>query len=114
MLVERYLALYRRFAGGLGAGAAVEASLGQVAEVLFCSERNAKLILRKLTERGFIEWKAGRGRGNRSQITFREDREKLLLDLSRQYAEDGEYNKAFQLLQSFGEESSASDKFTQP
>lgn len=111
LTIERYLTLYGRFASELGAGAAAEASLEQVAEALYCTERNAKLVLRKLTEEGFIEWKAGRGRGNRSQITFREDREKLLLDLSRQYAEDGEYNKAFHLLQSFGEGSAANDKF---
>ncbi|GMK39933.1 ABC transporter substrate-binding protein [Paenibacillus sp. CCS19] len=111
LALERYLTLYRRFAGELGAGAAVEASLEQVAEVLHCSERNAKLILRKLTGKGFIEWKAGRGRGNRSQITFLQDREKLLLDLSRQYAEEGQYNQAFHLLHTFGEGTAANDKF---
>ncbi|WP_127529369.1 SgrR family transcriptional regulator [Paenibacillus kobensis] len=109
--VERYLTLYQRFAGELGAGATVEAALEQVSDALYCTERNAKLILRKLTEKGYIEWKAGRGRGNRSRITFREDREALLLDLSRAYAEDGEYNKAFYLLQTFGEGTAASEKF---
>lgn len=111
LTIERYLTLYGRFASELGAGAAAEASIEQVAEALYCTERNAKLVLRKLTEEGFIEWKAGRGRGNRSHITFREDREKLLLDLSRQYAEDGEYNKAFHLLQTFGEGTAANEKF---
>ncbi|MGO4108541.1 ABC transporter substrate-binding protein [Paenibacillus sp. YAF4_2] len=111
LTIERYLTLYGRFASELGAGAAAEASLVQVAEALYCTERNAKLVLRKLSEEGFIEWKAGRGRGNRSHITFREDREKLLLDLSRQYAEDGEYNKAFHLLQTFGEGTAANEKF---
>lgn len=111
LALERYLTLYQRFAGGPGAGTAAEASLEQVAEALFCTERNAKLVLRKLTEEGLIEWQAGRGRGNRSQITFREDREKLLLDLSRQYAEDGEYNKAFHLLRSYGDGTLANEKF---
>lgn len=111
LALERYLALYNRFAGGHGAGGTAEASLEQVAEALFCTERNAKLVLRKLTEEGLIEWQAGRGRGNRSQITFREDREKLLLDLSKRYAEDGEYNKAFHLLQTFGEGTAANEKF---
>ncbi|MCM3631138.1 SgrR family transcriptional regulator [Paenibacillus glycanilyticus] len=111
MALERYLTLYNRFAGELGAGATAEASLEQVAEALFCTERNAKLVLRKLTEEGLIDWRAGRGRGNRSHITFREDREKLLLDLSRQYAEDGEYNKAFHLLQTFGDGTAANEKF---
>lgn len=111
LTIERYLTLYRRFAGELGAGATAEASLEQVAEALYCTERNAKLVLRKLTDKGLIDWQAGRGRGNRSQITFREDREKLLLDLSRRYAEDGEYNKAFQLLQTFGEGTAANERF---
>lgn len=111
LTIERYLTLYGRFASELGAGAAAEASLEKIAEALYCTERNAKLVLRKLSEEGFIEWKAGRGRGNRSQITFRKDREKLLLDLSRQYAEDGDYNKAFHLLQNFGEGTAANEKF---
>ncbi|WP_244935526.1 SgrR family transcriptional regulator [Paenibacillus glycanilyticus] len=111
LALERYLTLYNRFAGAPGAGATAEASLEQVAEALFCTERNAKLVIRKLTEEGLIDWQAGRGRGNRSQITFREDREKLLLDLSRRYAEDGEYNKAFHLLQSYGEGTGANEKF---
>ncbi|MGG1633643.1 ABC transporter substrate-binding protein [Paenibacillus sp. NRS-1760] len=111
LTIERYLTLYGRFASELGAGAAAEASLEKIAEALYCTERNAKLVLRKLSEEGFIEWKAGRGRGNRSQITFQKDREKLLLDLSRQYAEDGDYNKAFHLLQNFGEGTAANEKF---
>ncbi|TCM91051.1 MarR-like DNA-binding transcriptional regulator SgrR of sgrS sRNA [Paenibacillus sp. BK033] len=111
LVLERYLTLYNRFAGEPGAGATAEASLEQVAEALFCTERNAKLVLRKLTEEGLIDWQAGRGRGNRSQITFREDREKLLLDLSKRYAEDGEYNKAFHLLRTFGEGTAANEKF---
>lgn len=111
LTIERYLTLYRRFASELGAGAAAEASLEQIAEALYCTERNAKLVLRKLSEEGFIEWRAGRGRGNLSRITFLEDQEKLLLDLSRQYAEDGEYNKAFYLLQTFGEGTAAHLKF---
>ncbi|WP_245772913.1 SgrR family transcriptional regulator [Paenibacillus catalpae] len=89
LTIERYVTLYGRLASEVGAGAAAEASLKQIAEVLYCTERNAKLVLRKLSEEGYIEWKAGRGRGNRSQITFREDREKLLLNLSRQYDDPG-------------------------
>ncbi|GLX68672.1 ABC transporter substrate-binding protein [Paenibacillus glycanilyticus] len=111
LALERYLALYERFGRELAAGVAAEASLEQVAEALYCTERNAKLVLRKLEEEGLIEWQAGRGRGNRSHITFREDREQLLLNLSRQYAEESDYNAAFQLLQTYGEGTAASDKF---
>lgn len=41
-----------------------------LASVLCCTPRNVKFILRKLEEKGFIQWQAGRGRGHTSAMTF--------------------------------------------
>lgn len=109
--LERYLTLYRRFAAEGGPGGATEASLEQVAEALFCTVRNAKLVLRKLADEGLISWQAGRGRGNLSTIAFLADREALLRDVLRAYVEAGEFNKAIQMLQTFGEGTGVDDQF---
>ncbi|WP_232696849.1 ABC transporter substrate-binding protein [Brevibacillus daliensis] len=45
-------------------------SISQLAQLLCCTERNAKLIIRKLEDQGVIKWVPGRGRGNRSQLIF--------------------------------------------
>ncbi|MFD1956485.1 ABC transporter substrate-binding protein [Paenibacillus thailandensis] len=109
--LERYLELYERFGNAGGAGASAETSLGQIAEALYCTERNAKLVLRKLEEEGLIEWKAGRGRGNRSRLVFLADKGELLFGASKSYAEAGEYNKAYELLRAYGGDTGAGERF---
>ncbi|WP_169081444.1 ABC transporter substrate-binding protein [Paenibacillus sp. PL91] len=110
---ERYLLLYTKFAGADGAGKAVEVSLEQLADALFCSTRNVKLILRKLEEEGFIDWTAGRGRGNRSQITFLLAKEKKLLELAQQLATKSEYKQAFEFIDRYGEGTAARSLFAE-
>ncbi|NBD25815.1 ABC transporter substrate-binding protein [Paenibacillus glycinis] len=108
---ERYLALYASFAGEAGAGHPVEVSLEQLAGALFCSSRNVKLVLRKLIDDGFIEWHAGRGRGNRSQITFLFDKAAKLLEIAKELARKGEYKRAFELIEHFGAGTEARERF---
>lgn len=42
----------------------------QISEILHCSLRNTRLLLKKMSSEGFIEWTSGKGRGNRSLLTF--------------------------------------------
>lgn len=42
----------------------------QISEILHCSLRNARLLLKKMDNDGFIKWAPGKGRGNRSHLTF--------------------------------------------
>ncbi|MEV5028056.1 SgrR family transcriptional regulator [Paenibacillus sp. LPE1-1-1.1] len=99
---ERYLLLYTKFAGDDGTGKRIEISLEQLSDTLYCTPRNVKLILRKLEEEGFITWIAGRGRGNRSHMIFLVAKEKELLELGQQLALKGEYQRAFEMIESFG------------
>lgn len=110
-LLDQYLTLYKRFAANGDGDAFAEASLGQVAEALYCTERNAKLVLRKLLQEGLIEWQAGRGRGNRSRLAFLGDKEELLFGVSREYAERGEFNKDYDLLRKHGIDTVANERF---
>ncbi|MFB9326203.1 ABC transporter substrate-binding protein [Paenibacillus aurantiacus] len=103
LTTERYLTLFNRFSRGAAAGIPIEATLDEIAEVLYCTSRNARLIVRKLEEEGLIEWKPGLGRGNRSQVVFRIDQEAYLLEIARGQAESGDYKQAFDLLEAYGQ-----------
>ena len=111
LVYERYLTLYASFAGEAGAGHPVEVSLEQLAEALYCSSRNVKLILRKLIDDGFIDWHAGRGRGNRSRITFLFDKATKLLEIAKELARKGEYKRAFGLIEVYGAGTEAREMF---
>lgn len=54
-------------------GEAVSITIDRLTELLHCTPRNVKLILRKLSEDGFIQWQAGHGRGNPSQMILLKD-----------------------------------------
>lgn len=111
-MIERYTVLFDKFAGPQGeVGTDVEVSLEQLAETLYCTVRNVKLIIRRLEEEGWIAWQAGRGRGNLSRLTFLADKEDLILQQAQQCAERGEYKQAFDLLHAYGEDTQVKRKF---
>ncbi|MBD2869959.1 SgrR family transcriptional regulator [Paenibacillus arenilitoris] len=101
---ERYLTLLTKYAGtDETAGKEHEVSLEELSEALYCTTRNVKLIIRKLEEDGLIRWNAGRGRGNRSRLSFLVGLDRKLLELSQQSALKGEYKYAFELIRKYGE-----------
>jgi MarR-like DNA-binding transcriptional regulator SgrR of sgrS sRNA len=110
---ERYLDMYQRFVGRDGVGLPVEVSLEELAETLFCTTRNVKLVLRKMEEDGWINWLPGRGRGNRSRLVFLSEKDSLLLELSKKMAQRGDYKQAFELIHSHGEGTSVKERFTE-
>ncbi|GKU78809.1 ABC transporter substrate-binding protein [Paenibacillus sp. L3-i20] len=110
---ERYLILYSKVAESDGEGIPLEVSLEQLSEALFCTQRNVKLILRKLEENGLIKWSAGRGRGNRSKITFLANKDEKLLQLAEMTALKGEYKQAFEFIQMYGDGTSVRQHFVE-
>lgn len=46
-------------------------SIVELAQTLCCSLRNVKHLLKKMESSGFILWEPGKGRGNRSKLTFK-------------------------------------------
>ncbi|MCJ8011004.1 SgrR family transcriptional regulator [Paenibacillus sp. KQZ6P-2] len=111
LLNQQYLMLYDRFSEGKESGIPIQVTLGELSAALFCTVRNAKLILRKLVEEQLIEWLPGRGRGNYSQITFHAGKEDFLFNLSVDLAKNGEYKQAFEVLSEYGGGTLAKDRF---
>ncbi|MFD0587184.1 ABC transporter substrate-binding protein [Paenibacillus sp. GCM10027627] len=110
---ERYLMMYTKIAGEAGPGKPIDVTLDGLADVWFCTQRNVKLIVRKLEEDGLIHWQAGRGRGHHSRITFLAAKEKLLLDTAQSLAAKGEYQQAFEWIDRFGEGTSVRHQFVE-
>ncbi|MFD0693192.1 ABC transporter substrate-binding protein [Paenibacillus sp. GCM10027628] len=75
-----------------------------------CTPRYTKLIVRKLTELGWVDWKAGIGRGNTSMLTFLTESEDILLQEVKSRMEQGHVKEAMELMNRFGNEA-AKDQF---
>lgn len=108
---EQYLMLHSRFSDGKQSGMPIEVTLEDLAQALYCTVRNAKLILRKLVDEGWVQWLPGRGRGNYSRITFLAGKEEFLLNLVVELAKSGDYRQAFQTLGAYGSGTQAKEQF---
>lgn len=72
--------------------------LEEITEVLFCTRRNARIVLNKMEEQGWIEWHPSPGRGKLSQLIFKRSRADVSENLARRYLEEGKIGQALQVL----------------
>lgn len=68
---------FLRLHGYYGYEPSVQITLDELALTLECTHRNALNIIRKMEASGWIEWRAQRGRGKRSELLFRVDPEEI-------------------------------------
>lgn len=108
---ERYLTLLDRFLGSSELESPVEVTLENISAALYCTTRNAKLILRRLEQEGLIAWKPGRGRGHKSQISFFAPKEDYLFKLLQQTAAEGNYKSSFELMGEYAGNTDAKERF---
>jgi len=108
---EKYLMLLNSFGARAIIGSEIPATTDEVSAALFCTPRNAKIVIRKLVEEQLIRWHAGSGRGNVSRIVFLKEKEPFLVAKARDMASKGEYKQAFELLHSNGAETATIDRF---
>ncbi|KEO83979.1 ABC transporter substrate-binding protein [Tumebacillus flagellatus] len=92
---EHYLNL-RKAWPWLREGEAASLTLDEIAGVLDCTRQNARLVLRQMSDAGWVTWMAGRGRGNVSSLTFWQTSEQLLLNLALSAAGRGDAAEAFE------------------
>ncbi|NLS13318.1 SgrR family transcriptional regulator [Vibrio sp. SM6] len=74
--------------------------LDDITEILFCTRRNARIVLNKLEEEGWIEWIPAAGRGKQSQLNFKRSKGDVSENLARRYLEEGKFGKALAVLDS--------------
>ncbi|WP_134685471.1 SgrR family transcriptional regulator [Brevibacillus migulae] len=89
----------------------IQTTLQELTDVLCCTTRNVKLILRQMAETGWIEWLPGRGRGNRSWLICRVEMEAILTQLAQEHVLKGNVEEAIQLLHEWSIRSEGKDRF---
>lgn len=79
-------------------GQNTEVHLEDVTDILFCTRRNARIVLNKMEEEGWIEWHPAAGRGKLSHLIFKRSRNDVSENLARRYLEEGKFGQAFSVL----------------
>lgn len=95
---EHYLSILLSLPAKQGKGTIVSITIDDLTEVLFCTPRNVKLILRKLADEGYIEWRAGIGRGNPSQMTLLSDLNEVADEYFQELLAKGKMKDAMDLI----------------
>jgi len=72
--------------------------LEDITELLFCTRRNARIVLNKMEYEGWIEWHPAAGRGKLSQLVFKQSRNEVSENLARNYLEEGKFGQALTIL----------------
>lgn len=72
----------------------------QASSVFSCSERNAKLLIKKMEQKEWIRWKPGQGRGNHSSIRLLKSVTELIYEEAQTLAITGSIDTAIQTIQS--------------
>ncbi|WP_429166425.1 HTH-type transcriptional regulator SgrR [Aeromonas rivipollensis] len=74
-----------------------EASLAEVADLLCCTPRNARLLLRRMQDQGWLSWSAEVGRGRRSRLILLDNQESLTRRRLRDLLSQGQLAQAVRL-----------------
>jgi MarR-like DNA-binding transcriptional regulator SgrR of sgrS sRNA len=102
--ILHYLEL-RSFLNHQAVGVPQPITVEKLTEIWQCSPRYVKLIVRRLSESGFIGWQSGLGRGHSSQLTLIADSDEVLLGEVKSRVEKGRLQDALDLLTRFGGDS---------
>ncbi|MGG3564428.1 ABC transporter substrate-binding protein [Neobacillus rhizosphaerae] len=81
----------------------IRTTMNDLVQILFCTQRNVKLVLNKLKDEKLIEFHSGKGRGNSSTIIFLENLEQSLQQQTDALLKKNEILKALELVKEFGE-----------
>jgi len=95
---EHFLQIYLSLPVALAKGATVAITAQELAQMLYCTTRNVKIIMRKLVDEGIVDWRAGVGRGNPSQLTLLRDLDDVLDAYFQELLSKGRMKDAIDLL----------------
>lgn len=76
----------------------IHATINEIADILCCTLRNARHLLKKMQSEGFIEWTPGQGRGNRSHLTFKISLSSVIILSFKDYLQQNKVEQALQLI----------------
>lgn len=96
---ENYLDLVLALPPFEPGGNEIPIAVEQIAAALCCTPRNARLVLRRLAEEQYLEWRSGLGRGNYSAIRPLRPVEEVAVELLRELLGKGRMEEAIALIQ---------------
>ncbi|USG65696.1 ABC transporter substrate-binding protein [Brevibacillus ruminantium] len=99
-LAEYYLRL-RTALADVSEGEETTVTLAQLTDIFVCTNRNCQILLQKLVGAGWITWIPGRGRGNRSLLSFLASRESILLQVGQHLVDKGEMKEAISFVETY-------------
>jgi SgrR family transcriptional regulator len=81
------------------AGVDVGTQIEDITDILSCTPRNARIVLNKMEEQGWIEWHPAAGRGKSSQLIFKRSRNEVIDELARRHVSNGDFTAALNILE---------------
>lgn len=98
-ILEKYITLFLYFQRVIDEKILV--SIEEISQILFCTPRNSRIILKKLVDIGWIHWEHGMGRGNKSKLMFKESPYDLIIRKSMDLVRNGEIRSAKKLINEY-------------
>ncbi|PFC86745.1 peptide-binding protein [Bacillus anthracis] len=100
-VLDQYVELWCAYGKGREEGEQLEVTVKMIAETFFCTERNSKLIIKKLEELRWIAWFPGRGRGNRSKLIFKKQPMTLILERGKELTKKGDVKSGISFVERY-------------
>ncbi|MFD2178094.1 SgrR family transcriptional regulator [Veronia pacifica] len=97
MSSQRLQSQFARVYGHFG-GKDSETTLQDMSAILECTRRNARMVLNKMAETGWITWQPAVGRGKLSRLIFHRSTSDLQQKRLRQWISEGKLDAAFDAL----------------
>lgn len=92
-LAEDYLQLRSAFPEP-AVGEPFRVTLDELAKALYCTPRNARLVVRKMSDLQWVRFVSGRGRGHASELTFFLDGQELAIREAEELVKQGDVQGA--------------------
>ncbi|HDX9628516.1 TPA: SgrR family transcriptional regulator [Bacillus cereus] len=100
-ILDQYIELWCAYGKERQEREQLEVTVQMIAKTLFCTERNSKLIIKKLEELHWITWFPGRGRGNRSKLIFQKQPIPLILERGKELTKKGDVKSGISFVERY-------------
>lgn len=90
-LQSQFSQLYSHFSGQDS-----DTNLETMADILDCTRRNARMVLNKMAEQGWLSWTPAVGRGKLSRLTFHRSDAELQMKRIRRWVNEGKLDAALE------------------
>ncbi|MDQ0253551.1 MarR-like DNA-binding transcriptional regulator SgrR of sgrS sRNA [Evansella vedderi] len=100
-LTEHYLQL-RDSLGNTVENEDFTITIDELADILCCTPRYTKKIMKEMHNQNWINWKVAYGRGKRPTLTFLKNKGEVLFEVAKSHIRSGRYKEGLQTISSVG------------